>query len=265
MKTSSKVLIGLGIFLFVVAAAIFLLFSNLDRIVAAAIEKYGSEATGTKVGVSSVRLDLKGGKGSIRNLSVGNPPGFSEPDAFRLEDISIGVDTGSVTGNPVVIDQVTILSPRIAYEINKDGQSNIELLKKKLQAVAAKEPGGKPSADKEGKKVIIRSLVIDKGEIAIRVAALSGKPLSAVLPRLELKNLGGKGGDSPGDIAKQILGPLVNQVAVAASGAGIGQYLGKGADELKKSLEEATKGKLPVPGKDSAKESGDALKKMFGK
>jgi hypothetical protein len=259
------VLIGLGIFLFIVAAALFLLFSGLDRIVAAAIEKYGSEATGTKVGVSSVRLDLKGGKGSIRNLSVGNPPGFSEPDAFRLEDISIAVDTGSLTGNPVVIDQVTILSPRIAYEINKDGQSNIELIKKKLQEVQAKETGGKPSADKEGKKVVIRSLVIDKGEIAIRVAALSGKPLSAALPRLELKNLGGKGGDSPGDIARQVLGPLVNQVAVAASGAGVGQYLGKGADDLKRALEEAARGKPAVPGKESAKELGDALKKIFGK
>lgn len=261
MKTSRKALIGLGIFLIVVVAALFVLLSSLDRIVAAAIEKYGSEATGTKVGVSSVRLDLKEGKGSIRNLSVGNPPGFSEPDAFRLEDISVAVDTGSVTGNPVIIDQVTVLSPRIAYEINKDGQSNIEMLKKKLQAVAAKEPGGKPAADKEGKKVIIRSLVIDKGEIAIRVAALSGKPLSAVLPRLELKNLGGKGGDSPGDIARQVLGPLVNQVAASASTAGIGQYLGKGADELKKTIDESTKGKLPVPGKDS----GGALKNILGK
>lgn len=265
MKTSSKVLIGSGIFLFIVAAALFLLLSGLDRIVAAAIEKYGSEATGTKVGVSSVRIDLKGGKGSIRNLNVGNPPGFSEPDAFRLEDITIAVDTGSVTGNPVIIDQVTILSPRVAYEINKDGRSNIELLKKKLQEAPAKEPGGKPSAEKEGKKVVIRNLVIEKGEIAIRVALLSGKPFSAALPRLELKNLGGKGGDSPGDIARQVLGPLVNQVAVAASGAGVGQYLGKGADDLKKALEEAAGGKSTVPGKESAKESVDALKKVFGK
>lgn len=265
MRTSSKALVGLGIFLLIVVAALFLLFSGLDRIVAAAIEKYGSEATGTKVEVSSVRLDLKGGEGSIRDLSVGNPPGFSEPDAFRLEDISIAVDTGSLAGNPVVIDRVTILSPRIAYEINKDGQSNIELIRKKLQEVSSKETGGKPSADKEGKKIVIRSLVIDKGEIAIRVAALSGKPLSAPLPRLELKNLGGKGGDSPGGIARQVLGPLVNQVAVAASGAGVGQYLGKGADALKGALEEAARGIQAVPGKESAKEMGDSLKKIFGK
>ena len=50
MKTSSKAFLGLGIFVVIVAAALFLLLSGLDRIVAAAIEKYGSEATGTKVG-----------------------------------------------------------------------------------------------------------------------------------------------------------------------------------------------------------------------
>ena len=115
MKTTTKAFLALGIIAVIVAAGLYVLFTNLDRIVAAAIERYGSEATGTKVGVSSVRLDLKGGKGSIRHLRVGNPPGFSTPDAFRLEDISVAVDTGSVTGNPVVIDQVTILSPRIAY------------------------------------------------------------------------------------------------------------------------------------------------------
>lgn len=239
MKASGKAFIGLGIFVVLVAAGLFLLLSGLDRIVAAAIEKYGSEATGTKVGVASVRLDLKGGKGTIRNLSVGNPPGFSTPNAFRLEDISVAVDTGTVTGNPVVIDRVTILSPRITYEIDKDGRSNIELIQKRLQGTSSKKSAGKETGDPEGKKVVIRRLVIDKGEIEIRVAALPGKPLSATLPRIELKNLGGEGGDSPGDIARQVLGPLVNQVAVAASGAGIG--------------------------KDAAKDAGDALKKLFGK
>lgn len=265
MKASGKAFIGLGIFVVIVAAGLFLLLSGLDRIVAAAIEKYGSEATGTKVGVASVRLDLKGGKGTIRNLSVGNPPGFSTPSAFRLEDISVALDTGTVTGNPVVIDQVAIFSPRITYEIDKEGRSNIDLIRKKLAGTPSKEPSGTRTGDSGGKKVVIRRLVIEQGEIEIRVAALPGKPLSAALPRLEMKNLGGKGGDSPADIAKQVLVPLVNRVAASAASAGISQYLGKGADELKKTLEEAAKGKLAVPGKDAAKSAEDSLKKLFGK
>jgi len=264
MKTSRKALLGLGILVVLVAAAVFLLLSGLDRIVAAAIEKYGSEASGTKVGVSSVRIDLKDGKGSVRNLSVGNPPGFSTPDAFRLEDISVAVDTGTVTGNPVVIDRVTILAPRITYEIDPQGRSNIELLKKRLAGTSPGGPSGGTGSD-SGKKVVIRRLVIEQGRIEIKVAALPGKPLSAALPRIELKNLGGEGGGSPGEIARQVLGPLVNRAAAAASGAGISQYLGKGADEVKRALEEAAQGKLGVPGAGAAKEAGDALKKFLGK
>jgi len=265
MKASRKAFLGLGIFVVLVAAALFLLLSGLDRIVAAAIEKYGSEATGTKVGVSSVRLELKAGKGSIRGLSVGNPPGFSTPSAFRLDDISVAVDTGSVTGNPVILDQVTILSPRIAYEIDEEGRSNIELLRKTLSGTPSKRPSGDKSGGPGEKKVVIRRLVIEKGEVELRVAALPGKPLSVVLPRFELQNLGGKGGDSPGDIARQVLGPLANQVAAAASGAGIERYLGKGADELRKALEDAAKGNLEIPGKDAARGAEDTLKKLLGK
>ncbi|GAB4362534.1 MAG: hypothetical protein Kow00128_02310 [Deltaproteobacteria bacterium] len=264
MKTSSKAFLGIGIFFVLVIVAVLLLLSGLDRIVAAAIEKYGSEATGTKVGVSSVRIDLKGGAGSVRGLRVGNPPGFSSPDVFRLGDISVAVDTGTVTGNPVVIDRILVLAPRITYEIDGQGRSNIELLRKKLAGAGGGGSAGGSGGD-SGKKVVIRRLVIEQGEIEIKVAALSGKPLSAALPRIELKNLGGKGGDTPGAIAKQVLGPLVEQAAASASRAGISQYLGKGADEVKRALEEAARGKLGVPGKDALQGAGEGLKKLFGK
>lgn len=246
MRTSNKTMIGLGVLLFLIAAALFVALSGLDRIVAAAIRKYGSEATGTKVGVSSVKIGLKGGTGSIRGLSVGNPPGFSAPDAFRLGEISVAMDPGAFTSDPVVIDRVTILSPRVVYEIDREGRSNIDRIRQSLQGDPAKGPDAKPAAGKRGTKMVIRRLIIDKGEIEIRVAALSGKPLSASLPRIELKNLGGEGGGSPGEIARQVLGPVLQQVAASASREGIGQYLAS-------------------PGKDAAKGAGDALKKIFGK
>lgn len=260
MKTKSKVLIAFGIVVLIIAGGLFLLYSNLDRIVAAAIEKYGSETTGTKVAVSSVRIKLKAGEGSIRNLSIGNPRGFSTPSAFTLENITVAVDTGSVTKDPVVIDRVMISAPRITYEINESGQSNINVIRKKVESIQEKGTSGRKTEGGE-KKIIIKRLVIEKGEVTIQVAALPGKPLSAALPRIELSNLGGKGGDSPGAIATQVLGPLVNQASVAASRAGIGQYLGKEAGEVKKALE----GKLGVPGKEAAKGAEEAVKKLLGK
>jgi hypothetical protein len=89
--------------------------------------------------------------------------------------------------------------------------------------------------------------------VDIKVAALSGKPLSAPLPRIVLRNLGGDGGDSPGDIANQIIGPMAGQTALAVSRTGIGESLGRGVE------------KLGETGRESATTLEGGLKKMLGK
>jgi len=139
------------------------------------------------------------------------------------------------------------------------------VIKKHVESLSGKTPAEKKTAEGGGKKIVIRSLVVDKGEISIQVAALSGKPLAASLPRIELRDLGGKGGDTPGEIASQIVGPLMNHVALAASRSGIGQYLGKEAGEIRKTLEGKVQEKLGVPVKDEAKGAEEAVKKLFGK
>jgi len=254
MKTTGKVLTALGILALIAAAGLFFLVSRLDRIVAAAIEKYGSEATGTKVEVSSVRIRLKAGEGSIRNLSIGNPPGFSAPDAFRMENITVAMNTGSVTRNPVVIDRVMISAPRITYEIDESGRTNIDAIRSRV-GMAEDEAEDEGSSRNRGrrtdggeKRILIKSLIIENGEVTVQAATLPGKPVNVSLPRIELRNLGGRRGASPGEIATQVLGPLVNQVIQAATRTGIGQYMGKGAEEMKRALEE----KLAAPGKKAA-------------
>ncbi|MBE0602784.1 MAG: hypothetical protein IH611_04025 [Deltaproteobacteria bacterium] len=216
----------------VVAAALVLLLSGLDRIVAAAIEKYGSEATGTGVTVYSVRIRPAAGEGSIRNLSVENPRGFSLPDAIRLEDITISVDAGSVTGDPLVIDKVVVRSPLITYEVNEAGESNMDAIRKNLKkSRKTGAPKGKEK-DEGGRKIVIRKLIIERGKVDVRVASLSDKPLSARLSRIELNNLGGKDGDSPSGIARQIAGPLLKEASLSASGAGIGRLFGKATEDV---------------------------------
>lgn len=173
MKTTSKILIAVGIVAVIIAGGLFFLSSNLDKIVAVAIEKYGSEATGTKVAVSSVRIPLKAGEGSIRNLSIGNPPGFSTASAVHPETITVAVDTGSVTRNPVVIDRVMISAPRIIYEIDESGRTNIDAIRSRVEA-AEDEAEDEDSyrtrrRRKDGgeKRILIKSLVIANGEVTV--------------------------------------------------------------------------------------------------
>ncbi len=235
-----KTIAAIGI-LAVVAAAAALFLSGLDRIVAAAIERYGSEAAGTEVRVSSVRIRPAAGEGSVRRLSVANPPGFSAPEALRLEDIAIKVNAAGLMGDPVVIERIVVRAPHVTYEINGAGESNIEVIRKNLgkprRAGAAKS--GNP--DGAGRRIVVRKLIVERGRIDVRAAA-SGKTLSAALPRIELDNVGGKGGDTPGALANQVAGRILRQAALSATASGVGRLLG-----------------------DAAREAGGAFKKLFGK
>lgn len=257
MKTGSKVIIVLAVIAIVIAASLFFLIANIDAIVEAAIEKYGSNVAGTDVRLSKVEIKLKKGEGSISGLSIGNPSGFSTPAAFSMDNITVAIDTGSITKDPVVINRVSISAPRITYEVNESGKANINVIKNNLQAHQKQSPAEKGKAGGE-KNLLIRNLVIEGGEVDVRIAALPGEPLSAKVPRIQLTNVGGEGGASPGEIAEQILGPLVSRAAEAAAGSGVEKYLGKGAEEVQMMLEEKAKEELGT-------QAEEGLKKLFGK
>jgi hypothetical protein len=95
------VIVGVGVYL----------YNSIDTIVKAAIEKYGSEITGTKVSVGSVDISLKTGRGTIRDVEVHNPKGFSSGVVFRLGEITVDIDVASLNKDPVVVERVTILAP----------------------------------------------------------------------------------------------------------------------------------------------------------
>lgn len=264
MKKKALLLIA-GTAAVAAAVLVFLLVSNLDNIVKGAIEKYGSKATGTAVGVSSVRLNIREGEGSISGLSIGNPGGFSASHAFDLEAISLAIDTSSVRKDPVVIEKVQVSGPVVVYEIDESGKSNIEKINENLGLTGGREQPAGTGKERGEKKIIIRDFLIENGRVEIRVAALSGEPMSATLPKIHLKNLGGKGGETPSEIATQVLAPLVDRALKAALDAGVEQYLGKSKEEIQRMVERKAKEGIDDMGEDAAKEAEGVLKKFLGR
>jgi hypothetical protein len=257
----SKIIIALAIVLVIVLGGLYYLISNIDSIVKAGIEKYGSRATGTDVRVASVKIRLRAGEGSIGGLSIGNPSGYSSRDAFSLKDITVAIDTGSVTKDPVVIDRIAVLAPSVTYEVNESGKANINEIKANLESYRGIGQDREEKAD-GGKKMLIRSLVIEEAQVDVRVAALPEESMSAKIPRIQLTNVGGKGGATPEEIALQVLRPLVNQAVQAAARTGVERYIGKSAEEAKKLIEEKAREKLGTAGEGAARE---AVKKLLGK
>ncbi len=240
MRGRRKVLIVIvGVLVVVITAAIILILTNIDTIVKAAIEKYGSEATKTAVRVSSVKIHLASGEGTIAGLTVANPRGFSTPYAFRLGKISARIDTRTVTSSPIVIDEIRIAAPQVVYEMNSSGATNILLLKQNIQESG---PGAPKNAREEKKakgkeiKVLIKKLVIESGRIDAHVAALGDKTQTVALRRIELTDIGKGRGATPTEVAGQVVSALAEEVGRAVAHSGIKRSLEKGVDRAVKRL-----------------------------
>lgn len=233
MKKKTLIFIIIAaLFLAIAGAAIYVL-TNLDSIVKAAIEKYGSEAVKTHVRVSSVRIQLKDGEGTLRGLTVANPSGFSFPSIITLDDISVRIDIRSRAGTPVVIDRVLISAPEVFYELKEDGTTNVDVLKKNLAPAgpSKEELQQKSSKDKEF-KLRVRKLVFEKGKVHVRAASLTEKTYVLDLPRLEMNDIGGRGGAAPADIARIVATTLAEETAKAVARTQGERLLRKGAERL---------------------------------
>jgi hypothetical protein len=67
-------------------------YNSLDVIVKYALEHYGPDVTGVSLKVGEVNCPPRDGRGSLKGVEIGNPPGFSAPRAARLGEISVALD-----------------------------------------------------------------------------------------------------------------------------------------------------------------------------
>ncbi len=231
------ILIIAAVFVLLIAGSVIYVLTNIDSIVKAAIEKYGSQATKTEVSVSSVSVRLSSGAASISGLAVSNPPGFSTPDIFSLKDISTRIAVKSVTKTPIVIEDIRISGPEVFYEMNSSGANNLDALKKNMASPEPpkKEPGRKKGQKKEKEvRLFIRKLVFENGRVEVRVASLGNKPVIVVLPRIELNDIGRNGGATPTQVAQTVLTALAEETARTVARTQGQKYLRKGAEEMLK-------------------------------
>jgi len=254
-----KLLIGLMVLAVVAGIGLGFVWSNLDSLVKSAIEKYGSAATQAAVDVDRVNISLRTGAGSLSDVTVGNPPGFETPYALNLNSISVKVDTTSLSGDgPVVIDDITIKNPKVYYEIIGRNRNNLALLSQNAATYtdnkdsAARTANAGTETQGTGRKVVIKSLTIEGGEIAIAHYLLKDRPLETRLPKIHLKNLGQKNkGITPAEVADQVIKSITNE-ASKATAATIATELGG----LKN---------LPAGVLDGTGSGLEAVKGLFGK
>jgi len=266
-----KIILGLALLITVaIAGSVYYVLTNLDSLVEAAIEKYGSEATQTAVRVDSVKIDLTDGAAGISGLTVANPAGYDLPYAFSLGEIRAGIDLESLQQEPYIIDEITVLAPQVFVEINKDNKTNLNQLKKNLVPDSAPAQDKKSEAPAEGSskepRLIIRRVKFADGNIQAKVAALDNKEYQLKLPGLDMRDLGGSKGATATELASEILQRLTDRASDIVKkdiiDAELNKLKAKAQEKLdaeKAKLEEKAESKLDEQ-KDAAK---DKLKGLF--
>jgi len=189
---------------------VYYLLTNLDAIIKAAIEKYGSEAVHTAVRVDNVHVDLKAGSGLIGGLTVANPPGYSIPHAFTLGKIKTGIDLDSLRAQPYVISEVTIDAPQVYAELNADRKLSLNELRNNLGADTAKPGTSKSAAQGDAPRLIIRRLSLTNATLNAKFVPLNNKELKTKLPTIQMADLGGKNGATPQELTREIVRRLLD-------------------------------------------------------
>ena len=271
-------LIGSGLvagLIVVIAIVLFFVVSSLDSIIKAAVEKYGSEVTQVEVRLDKAKVSITSGEGSLLGLTVGNPKGFKTDQAFSLGEISVALDVGTVTQDPIVIKEIVISAPEVTYELGSGG-SNIDAIQRNVNAYAgtgkgkAKEKAPSKGDDQEGRKLIIQHLYVKKGKVNVSATMLKGETLSAALPDIHLRDIGKqKGGADPTEVVEKLVRAISQSSVKAVGTLDLDKVVGSAKEAVAgmKGQLEGAKGSTAgakVAAEEGAKSLGGAFKKAFG-
>jgi len=243
----------------------------LGPIIKTATQQAGSRILGAPITVEKVTVDLLGGGFGLKKLRVGNPTGkgYSDDPAFAVDELRVAVKIGSLPGSdPIEVKEVTIIAPRVSYEV-VNGLSNIDAMLKNLQGAkktaAAEEHAKKEAAVAEAKpakkeaarKVIIDRFEFNNGELSYRAGITFNKAIRVPLPPVTATDIGkSSNGTSMEDALNRMFMEVASDVGNAV--VNVTDAIGKGLKAGGGVINSGSKA-----GSNAVKSVTDAIKGLF--
>lgn len=225
-----KILIGGGILVAIVVIAVIVMVGNINPIVKNGVEKAAPLILKAPVTLNDVDISVFSGSGALRGFTVGNPAGYKTDYAFKMNELQVLLDVGSVTSDKIHIKSIVIDSPSIVFE-GGFKKNNLTALQANAMAFSGGGTEKQETAEKsQGKKLQIDSIKINNGSISVSMGILQGKKLTLPLPSLELKDIGKDKDASVSDVLGDIL-EAINNAAIPAVQAGVAN-LGEGLKKM---------------------------------
>jgi hypothetical protein len=226
MAKRVALIVGVAV-LIVAAVAVWFGTTQVDRLVASAIEDWGRATTGTDVKVGNVEIEATRGHGRLTRLTIGNPPGYETPYALLIDDIDMSLDLGSLASVPVV-REVVLDGAHLNAEQRGDAMNltDIQRTLTKGDASAAGVP-----AEEHG-KIIIDRFRLTHGRVTL-TSELLDHPEEIELADVVVERIGRTSGGATYDEASvAVLSPILRAARAAVE------------DRLKSSAADAARGEV---------------------
>ena len=220
------VLVGIGL----------LLVNNAGSIIKEVIESTGPDYLGADVSVGNIELSLTEGLCVISDLEIGNPEGFEGDYAMRLDKIRVVLDTSSLSGDVILIKEVSITGASLHTIVKGKSDTNFQKIADNVDAALGPQA---PESDTEEFKMIIDRLDFVDADVSVSSAVLGDNALT--IPDIHLTDVGRKSnGATAGEVAKQLLAPISKRVlsALLKAKLNVGD-LDEKVDDVKKGLKKS--------------------------
>lgn len=179
---------------------------HMDSMIEKKIETAASISLGSRVSVGEVKTDIKGGSLTISEVTVANPPGFKNQNAFVLNGIEAAVDYANFDIKRLVIDKPEIIVEELGGETN---------FTRMLAGLEKSSPGSQPAPSADGKPepvITIRHFRMNESRAAFESESLD-RYTDLKVDAVELNNIKG----TPTEVANIIAAEIVSEISKEAA------------------------------------------------
>ncbi len=221
----------------------------LGSIVTSGVNRFAPSITQTKVVLGSAAISPLSGKGTLSDLQIGNPKGWSDGNLCSLGKVHLDVAPFSIFGDHIIINEITIDAPEFNYETKLISSNVADLLKNIESSIGGGKTAQATAKNGNPIKFEVKKFRLANGKVRIGAGGLASAVgvggVTLPMPAISLDNLGTKeGGITPDQFAFAVMKNVTASVvsATASAALDIGKTGGAGAAEQAKKAVDGIKG-----------------------
>lgn len=215
MRALKIILIILLVLVLLFGGCVYLVYKNLDKLFIGALEAVASDAMQTEVTVEDVNFDLAKGRGEIIGINIANLGGYQEPRLFSLDQAALQVDTSTLEGPVIVIEEILVDGARLTVEHKNVTETNLQQLLDNLERnvqMQEQQQGG-------GEQVNFMIEKLTFSNISMEVVSPEFENTTVTLPDIRRENLGDRQTGLTGtELAEAVMQPLIDSARQSLEG-----------------------------------------------